>query len=223
MNLYDDENLSYVPAEEPIFNEAVESISYSKEPLPAEVEDDSADEYILSVSSEEVSTAQRLVEHSQRLEEHEEKIDWLLDKFKPENQNKPVFWSWRHAEGEQRLELWHEVADFVGWVNEGYFVYQRSKQIRPCWYQHPDVVEELTGLWAAWWDVTHNAKKPNSGLAKFHRELFWPTLERVWESMKSCDSGGGHTRYGGTVRADDEGMEEFFLQDVRSVSDGARE
>lgn len=221
MNPYDDEQLSYTPEE----SNFVADEMYTEEEFTGPMDTAKSDMPVVAHGSDVTAPAhnasldtsallERVNEHGEVLTAHGEDISWLLEQFKPANKNKPVDWSWAHITGVQRRELWEDLIDFVAWVNARYFIHHKGSQIVPCWYQHPVVVEELTGLWAAWWDATHNAKKPNTKMVEFHRRYFWPTMEQIWKELKSCDGPKGHMVYGGTVREDDPAMMDFIGQEV---------
>jgi hypothetical protein len=44
-------------------------------------------------------------------------------------------------------ELRTQLTDWVGWLRSRYPL---ATEIRPCWPEHPEIVEELTALWLAW-------------------------------------------------------------------------
>lgn len=223
MNRYDDDELTYVPSEPPLSPEEEEQASPVEHTAGHSVAgsepEEEAESYVDSQGSAAPETimeiAQTLVGHGERLAAHDESIRWLLEKFKKESQDRPVFWSWKYATGERRGELWEIINDFVSWINHRYFADYRSKQIVPCWYRHGAIVEELTGLWAAWWDASYNAKKPNAKMADFHRRYFWPAMEQIWSLSGECIKKGEHSVAGrGVVRDDDEGMRAFITDDV---------
>lgn len=210
MNPYDEEELVYTPSEPQTPFEDEEDSPYA-----AQAPDDFEDRPVASEQILEV--AQTLVAHGELLAEHDSSIKFLLDKFKKESQDKPVFWSWRYATGEARGELWEIINDFVYWINHRYFVDMRSKQILPCWYLHGAIVEELTGLWAAWWDASYNAKKPNTKMAEYHRRYFWPTMEQIWVLSSECHKKNQHSIAATSgVRPDNPGMRDYILEDVQT-------
>lgn len=106
----------------------------------------------------------------------------------------PVAWSWHHMTGESRRDLWEHLIEFVGWINDRYFRDQPGEAIAACWFEHGLVVEELTGMWAAWHAALHNAKSPNTDYAAWHRYYFWPAMERINHATKDCRMSKGHER-----------------------------
>lgn len=235
MNPYEDEDLSYAP-EEPDFladevhpGEPFPPYQEREEPpydFPSDEQEPEEDETadlgntMTSDSSPAIPAVmleivQTVAAHSGQLQEQEQSITWLLDHFKEKSEDEPVFWSWRYVTGEERTMLWEELTNFVSWINHRYFADSRSKQIIPCWYRHGAIVEELTGLWAAWRAASFNAKKPNAKMADFHRRYFWPTMDKVALLSDSCSKKGEHTVYGdGQVRDDDAEMTHFMVEDV---------
>jgi hypothetical protein len=62
---------------------------------------------------------------------------------KPESlRRKPV--DWLQVSGRERLAAWQGLAYFVEVL---VYRYNLQMEVRPCWWQHSDVVEELTALW----------------------------------------------------------------------------
>lgn len=232
MNPYDDEELSYTPAEQ--FDEPPYDFSHDEpeshetyspswgEGEPETVENSVASNSAVSIPPVMLEIVQTVASHSGQLQEQEQSIKWLLEKFKDESEDKPVPWSWRYVSGEERTMLWEELTSFVSWINHRYFADSRSKQIIPCWYRHGAIVEELTGLWAAWRAASFNAKKPNAKMADFHRRYFWPAMDKIALLSDSCSKKGEHTVYGnGRVREDDAEMMDFIIQDIHNSASEA--
>ena len=63
------------------------------------------------------------------------------DPPKPQKQ-KPV--DWLQVAGRDRLMVWQGLAYFVEVIVHRYNLHA---EVRPCWWQHPEAVEELTALW----------------------------------------------------------------------------
>lgn len=57
---------------------------------------------------------------------------------------KPGPVDWLKLSGQERLNIWHELASFVETLVGRYNL---QLEILPCWWQHKDAVDELTALW----------------------------------------------------------------------------
>jgi hypothetical protein len=58
-----------------------------------------------------------------------------------EPQAKPI--DWFHVSGRDRLNAWRDLSAFVERL---VIRYNMEAVVRPCWWQHPEAVEELTAL-----------------------------------------------------------------------------
>lgn len=199
--LRDEKDLAYIPDESVVKPDKADDMA-PKEDAPAD-NGDGPDRLVQIVGV-----------HDDVIADHDEKITWLLDQQKKDVSGDAVPWSWKHVAGQERLELWQHLVDFVDWLNRRYLSYNKKEQIVPCWYRHPEVVEELTGLWAAWWEATHDAETPNSLLARFHRDLLRPGLAEIKTRTDSCREARRHQSFGGMVRDNDPEMHDFIAEEV---------
>lgn len=126
---------------------------------------------------------------------------------------RPVWWSWYHVTGDKRRELWGHLTDFVEWVNARYFPDKPSDAIPACWFEHGMVVEELTGVWAAWHGALHGAKEPTNDYAAWHRYYFWPAMERITRATKECRTLKGHEDIVPRAVPSHPGLEEYMDAD----------
>lgn len=53
---------------------------------------------------------------------------------------------WENLDPDQTRDTWQKLGHWVRWLCQRF----RIDDIPPCWYQHGDLVEELTALWLAW-------------------------------------------------------------------------
>jgi hypothetical protein len=56
----------------------------------------------------------------------------------------PSVVNWERVRGRERLIAWRDLSAFVEVLVVRYGL---QLELRPCWWQHPDAVEELTALW----------------------------------------------------------------------------
>ncbi|MXN63189.1 hypothetical protein GR184_11415 [Bacillus sp. BGMRC0062] len=131
----------------------------------------------------------------------------------------PVWWSWCHVTGDKRRELWGHLIDFVEWVNARYFPDKPSTAIPACWFEHGMVVEELTGVWAAWHGALHGAKEPTNDYAAWHRYYFWPAMERITQATKECQGTKGHEAMVRRPVREHPGLEAFMDADCSAHPD----
>ena len=142
----------------------------------------------------------------------------LLPEEEP-NEPQPVWWSWHHVTGEKRGELWQHLLGFVRWVNKRYFFDKPNEAIASCWFQHGMVVEELTGVWAAWHAALHGAKEPTNDYAAWHRYYFWPAMERITQVTKDCRGLKGHEEIVPRPVPTHPGLEDFMDADCAAHPD----
>lgn len=85
----------------------------------------------------------QLVDRVLRLEQHSQQP--AQDTARDREQIQTPF-RWDDLDPEQLRRVWQELGAWVRWLCERF----RLDDIPPCWYQHGDLVDELTGLWLAW-------------------------------------------------------------------------
>lgn len=90
----------------------------------------------------------------------------------------PDPWCWPHLNPAAQTKLWAQLRGWVDWYNGRYGVTESSR-IPGCWFRHPAVVEELTGLWVAWRGAYFGHGEPNDSPAYWHERLLWPTMSRI--------------------------------------------
>lgn len=132
---------------------------------------------------------------------------------------KPVSWSFRDVTGPARRELWETLLNFVDWINARYFPSDTSKNIPGCWIFHGVVVEELTGVWAAWHAAMRNHDSPNSDYAAWHRLYFWPAMHMIEQELKDCRGTSGHEHSPQHLPERDPGLEDFLNEDCAEHAD----
>lgn len=85
-------------------------------------------------------------------------------------------------------DAWDALAEWVDWFFATYDLAGREGLLKPCWPDHPGVVEELAALWMAWAD---SAAKSRTGdgdaLAYWHDRYLAGFLARLpIYRMKGC-------------------------------------
>jgi hypothetical protein len=139
-----------------------------------------------------IQSQQQSIERLVRLLEEREELAESAPKTPPEKakdapgtaEEKPpgrtrIIWS--QISGEQRTAAWYGLADFVeGLVKR----YNMHLELRPCWWQHTDAVEELTALWHAWNFFFIEENNLNAPL--MWRMQFNGGRDRVRDMFQSC-------------------------------------
>jgi hypothetical protein len=64
-----------------------------------------------------------------------------------------------------------------------------SSAWRPCWYRHPDVVEELSWLYAAWRAAYEEPDAPPTRAADWHDRWLPGVIARITEALRRCGHG----------------------------------
>ena len=88
----------------------------------------------------------------------------------------PCRFAWRHLDRAAATLLWEELIDWVGWLR---YRYQLSEYIRPCWYRHGPVVEELTALMVAHTAAYTGEDTYREDLSAWHQQWMWPLMHRI--------------------------------------------
>jgi hypothetical protein len=88
----------------------------------------------------------------------------------------PCRFAWRHLDRAAATLLWEELIDWVGWLR---YRYQLSEYVRPCWYRHGPVVEELTALMVAHTAAYTGEDSYREDLAAWHQQWMWPLMHRI--------------------------------------------
>jgi len=100
-------------------------------------------------------------------------------------------WCWATMDADTAAEAWAALWSWVGEVLQVRYPQSRAV-LMPCWYQHPEVVEELTALMAAWckaFDLPDSA--PPAAIEWLDRWLPG-VLRRVPEYLRRCTNRGAH-------------------------------
>jgi len=85
-------------------------------------------------------------------------------------------WSWRDLGPLGARVLWDRLAAWVGWLRGRYPL---AEQIPPCWWRHPELVEELTALWLAWRAAYSDPAAVMTMPAEWHDRWLPGALHRV--------------------------------------------
>lgn len=108
-----------------------------------------------------------------------ESLATAIDELKAGEQSsagvrRPVVWA--DLEPHEARRTWRRLAGWVGWLRSRYPLAQR---IPPCWWRHPELVEELTALWQAWMDSYVVKGAPLGAGADWHGRVLPELLRRM--------------------------------------------
>jgi hypothetical protein len=93
---------------------------------------------------------------------------------------------WIDLDRDAAAQVWAWLIDWVDWAVDRY---RLAEEIPACWYRHPPLVEELTGLAAAW-HTAYDDTAPADGPLLWH-ERFARARIRLhdWDDYTRCRNG----------------------------------
>ncbi|WP_280494367.1 hypothetical protein [Nocardia asiatica] len=111
--------------------------------------------------------------------------------------------------------LWEELTEWVKWLRE---TYQLASKIKPCWYRHRAVREELTALMASHKAVYYTEPDGRDvlreDLTAWHTQWYRSALEAIAKLLADCTQDNcAHIPHTPAV---DPKMADFIDDDVRS-------
>lgn len=157
----------------------------------------------------------------ERLDELEGKVEFLGELLEGQPDGP---WTWRTLRGANRSDLWAELHEFVGWLQERYLRFLGSEvyPLPPTWFESPVAVELLTALM-----VSHRAAystaqvEPSFALVEWHERCLFPTLERL-RDVKVFHNNAVRTP-SRSVGTDDGRFAAFLDEDLRAHAEVAVE
>jgi hypothetical protein len=142
----------------------------------------------LAKRTRELGERVRVLEE-QKLAENLEELALVVRKLaeKPESKGSGV-WNWASMTPEQQLAAWEYLLGWMDTILLTRFPTAYKEILRaPCWFQHPDAVEELTSLCTTWlWAYTD----PEAGPVRTGEWLdrWLPACERhMGKILKRCE------------------------------------
>jgi len=155
----------------------------------------------------------------ERLDDLEEKVEFLGELLEGQPDGP---WTWRTLRGANRSDLWAELHEFVGWLQERYLRYLGSEvyPLPPTWFESPVAVELLTALMVAHRAAYSAAQvEPSFALVEWHERCLFPTLERL-RDVKVFHNNAVRTP-SRTVGTDDAAFATFLEADLRMQKNDA--
>lgn len=118
---------------------------------------------------------------------HGDALSQVVEILADEGEGGPLHWETMSPA--RRALVMGKLADFVGFLDRTYFQYLPDFNLKPCWWLHPDVVWQLTALWAAFQTTYRPSARPGNEQAAWHLHVLWPTLERLRKSsLRPCNA-----------------------------------
>lgn len=99
-------------------------------------------------------------------------------------------WTWKCLDPYETVALMSELREWVDWFTGRY---ELRGTIKPCWFRHGPVIEELTGLYVAWRAVFKEQPRAyTEEIIAWHDRWLWPLVRRTNEFgwMKNCTANG---------------------------------
>ena len=130
-----------------------------------------------------------------QLTDLQEAVEGLVDELTNYPAGGP--WLWDGLSPKAQRELWVELDAFVSWLQNRILSHHMAKEgwIAPCWYRHPDAVEQLTALMVAHKASYHpKSMKPSHSLVDWFHRCLWPTMDtlKLRQTFKECLSKKKH-------------------------------
>jgi hypothetical protein len=93
---------------------------------------------------------------------------------------------WADLDRDAAAQVWAWLIDWVSWAIDRY---QLVEEIPACWYRHPPLIEELTGLAAAW-HTAYDDAAPADGPLLWHERFVRARLRlHAWDDYTRCRNG----------------------------------
>ena len=93
---------------------------------------------------------------------------------------------WSELDRDTAAQAWAWLIDWVDWVVDRY---QLAEEIPACWHAHPPLIEELTGLAAAWHVAYDDSASADGPLLWHERFARARTRLRDWDDYTRCRNG----------------------------------
>lgn len=132
------------------------------------------------IGETDTQVREQLAELAEKVEETRKEVSTLHDLVTDLPAGGP--WLWDALDPDDQRALWNELDAFVSWLQNRILCHNSSRLnwLPPCWYKHPDAVEQLTALMVAH-KASYNPKMATASHSLvdwFHRCL-WPTMEVI--------------------------------------------
>jgi hypothetical protein len=102
----------------------------------------------------------------------------------------PAAWCWRDLGPHAQAELMDQLDAWTAWLRHRYPL---ARRIPSCWYQHPELIEELTALWLAWQGAYQQPDAPLTAAADWHDRWLPGVLHRLEHGPFALDCSDTHS------------------------------
>jgi hypothetical protein len=113
----------------------------------------------------------------------ERRVDGLFGTQQPKDDVGPSVVVWQNLSPAGRAEELEKLADWVDWLQERYAI--DGDWLRPCWWRHGFVVDELASLHSAWFGVYQSDKTIGSRAALDWHEAAARCRERIHRAISA--------------------------------------
>ena len=140
----------------------------------------------MAEADDAVTLAAELIRVEARLDEMAENVDVLIEAHADAaaaRRQRPWWWPDLDTDaGAQRLAV------LTAWVDDGLLARspEDRRRVRPCWYLHPAAVDELTVLYAAWFNAYRDPRATPTAALEYHDRWKPNGLKRIGEILASC-------------------------------------
>jgi hypothetical protein len=129
---------------------------------------------------------------------------------------KPGPWSWDDLTQHEARDLWTELTEWVTWLRD---TFQLATKIKPCWFRHRAVREQLTALMVAhkavhMIDPEESNPAYREDLAGWHVQWYPDIIDSIARLLGDCTSSTCAYRHQTPV--EDPKFDKFVDDDVRS-------
>ncbi len=97
------------------------------------------------------------------------------------------------ATGDSRAEALESLGAWVDEVLRAQHP-EMYNRLGDCWYQHPDVLDELTALRAAWYAVYRDPEAPGTAAIEWHDRWLPGAMRRCRRAIRARGCKGRHER-----------------------------
>ncbi|WP_370617686.1 DUF4913 domain-containing protein [Mumia qirimensis] len=171
----------------------------------------------------DITTVEGLAQAAVLLDERTRTLAQMLDDAvaTPAGVNVPSQWSWRGQSPHGTRTLWRGLAEWVGWLRGRYPL---ARQIPPCWWRHPELVEELTALWVAWREAYADPEAPMTSPIDWHDRWLPAFLRRIGAGGWNISCTDEHkerpeSTYDARAVDDDEAFAEHITRESADMND----
>lgn len=119
----------------------------------------------------------------------------LQDETAGGNKTGPV-WNWPEMTGPKAAQAWQELAGWIDAVllprNPALYGSATKRAWAPCWYLHPDALDELSALYGVWKLAFTGSTKGAARVAEWRDRWLPGARTRLVEILDPCTKSGGH-------------------------------